>query len=126
MSHVKRAVGLAALLAATVALISCGSSHSAATDPCPQDLPASCPANPPSYQADVAPIIAARCATCHSPGGAGSAFFDFTSYASVYAGRGSMLNAVYACNMPPKSAGQLAQSERETLLTWLVCGAPDN
>ncbi len=126
MSRGTRAVGPAALLLAAVSLWSCGSSHAAPSDPCPQDLPASCPATPPSYQTDVAPILAARCTTCHSPGGAGSAFFDFTSYASVYAGRSAMLNAVYACKMPPSGAAALESPERQTLLTWLVCGAPDN
>jgi uncharacterized membrane protein len=125
MRRGNRTVALAALLGATMALASCGSNHAAATDPCPQDLPTSCPPNSPSYQADVAPILAARCTTCHSPGGAGSPF-DFTTYASVFADRSPMLNQVYACNMPPKGAAGLGQAERQMLLAWLVCGAPND
>jgi hypothetical protein len=36
------------------------------------------------------------------------------------------LNQVYACNMPPGSAAQPTVQEREALLGWLVCGAPQN
>jgi hypothetical protein len=62
---------------------------------------------------------------CHLPGGAGSPF-DFTNYASVFAHRTAMLDQVHACNMPPKSGAPLEASERQTLLTGLVCGAPDS
>jgi hypothetical protein len=125
MSHGMRNTGVPAACVLAGAVLACGSSHPAATDRCPQDLPAACPANPPSYQTDVAPMLAARCATCHSPGGAGSPF-DFTTYDSVFANRSAILNQVYACNMPPKGAAGLDPAQRQTLLGWLVCGAPNN
>ena len=38
-----------------------------------------------------------------------------------------MLDQVYACAMPPSDAGvTLSLEEREALLGWLVCNAPNN
>jgi hypothetical protein len=36
------------------------------------------------------------------------------------------LNQVYACTMPPATAAKPTTQEREALLEWLVCGAPQN
>jgi hypothetical protein len=108
----------------TLELVSC-SSHPVATEICPQDLPAACPSNAPSYQLDVAPIFTSRCAICHSPIGSDPQR-DYTNYSAIYANRGAILDQVYACNMPPSGASAPSPSERTTLLSWLVCGAPDN
>jgi hypothetical protein len=105
-------------------LSACGT-HSAATAGCPEDLPTACPSNVPSYQAEVATIFEDRCVTCHSPTGPESQS-AFSTYAAIYANRGAILDQIYACNMPPKGAAAPTTSERITLLTWLVCGAPDN
>ena len=107
-----------------LALMACGS-HPAATAVCPQDLPAACPSNVPSYQMDVAPIFAQRCVVCHSPDGS-DAQRDYVHYTAIYANRGAILDQVYACNMPPSGATAPTPSERTKLLTWLVCGAPNN
>ena len=101
------------------------SSSSPAAAACPQDLPAACPSNAPSYQLDVAPIIADRCFLCHSPEGTASER-NFVGYSAIYASRGAILDQVYACNMPPSGAVALSITERAKLLAWLVCGAPDN
>jgi hypothetical protein len=90
---------------------------------CPNDLPPGCPGTPPSYSTEVAPIIATRCTSCHGPGGV-SANHDFTTYDGVLAERTTILSQVYGCLMPPAGATGVAASERTTLLTWLVCGAP--
>ena len=94
---------------------------------CPSDLPAACPSPAPSWAADggVQAVIDARCVICHKPGGLA---FDrpFTNYADVFANRGDALDQVYSCYMPPPDAGQLAPSERQELLGWFVCGAPNN
>jgi len=84
-----------------------------------------CPSTPPSYQQTIAPIVNQRCVPCHHAGSTITKF-DFSSYAVLYANRGSVLNQVYACVMPPEDAGQLSVDERTELLTWLVCDAPDN
>jgi uncharacterized membrane protein len=104
-----------------VALAACGGSGGS----CPNDLPASCPSSPPSYQGAIAPLISARCLICHSPGGQEQSI-PFTTYQNVFAERSPMLDQVYACNMPPAGAQQLSSQERNLLLTWLVCGAPNN
>lgn len=92
---------------------------------CPSDLPAACPSPSPSWDGGVQALIDAKCVVCHKPGGLA---FDkpFTDYAKVYASRGVMLDQVYSCYMPPPDAGQLAPSERQELLGWFVCGAPNN
>lgn len=92
---------------------------------CPNDLPESCPSPEPGYAADVAAIVAERCATCHSPGGQAASTL-LTDYAQVYAKRTTVLTRVYACKMPPPGAPELTDEERAALLGWLVCGAKDD
>jgi mono/diheme cytochrome c family protein len=92
---------------------------------CPNDLPASCPANAPGYEATIAPIFAEHCVGCHSPGGTGSKQLLGT-YADVYENRGSVLDQVYACRMPPSGSGLLTLAQRDEILAWLVCGAHDD
>ena len=106
------------------ALVACGGPRGT-NGACPNDLPASCPSPAPSYQTTVAPIINVRCVTCHSPGGQ-EASRPLQTYSQVYSERSAVLNQVYACNMPPGTAAKPTEQEREALLTWLVCGAPQN
>jgi len=112
---------VAVVLGLIAALAGCGSSGGS----CPSDLPASCPSPAPSYQSTIAPLISAHCLTCHSPGGQ-EASFPFVTYQQVFAERSPMLNQVYACHMPPAGEPQLSAQERQELLSWLVCGAPNN
>jgi len=92
---------------------------------CPSDIPSVCPTPAPSWDGGVEALIAARCGICHKPGGLA---FDkpFSNYADVYSYRGEMLDQVYSCYMPPPDGGTLAPSERQQLLGWFVCGAPNN
>jgi hypothetical protein len=121
---------------ALLAIVGCGnggrSSDDLAVSPdmarpelCPSDLPTACPTPEPSWDGGVQAIIDAKCVVCHQAGGLA---FDkpFTDYANVYGYRGEMLNQVYSCYMPPPDAGQLDPSERQQLLGWFVCGAPNN
>jgi hypothetical protein len=111
-----RAASLLALLCA-----GCG-----AQDPsCANDLPAACPATPPSYQAQIDPIFVASCRTCHAPGGQESGV-ELVSYQEIYGRRSSVLDQVYGCRMPPAGGPALSAADRSALLAWLVCGAPDN
>ena len=94
---------------------------------CPHDLPSACPSPAPSWSADVGGIVASVCGQCHTDGGVEQSSFDFSTYQDVYMERGSMLDQVYACAMPPSDAGvTLSLEEREALLGWLVCNAPNN
>ncbi len=122
--------------AALLASAACGNGGMSAPDYgpaeaviCPNDLPSSCPVPTPSYASDVQPIIAQRCVICHESGGLEVAPFDLGTYSDVFTDRSAVLDQVYACAMPRvDSAGALplTESERTTLLGWLVCGAPQN
>src|SRR5262249_31275859 len=92
---------------------------------CPDDLPASCPSPTPSWDGGVAATVTAKCVPCHRPGGAA---YDrpLTDYAHVYPLRGLILDQVYSCYMPPPEGTPLDAQERQSLLGWLVCGAPNN
>jgi hypothetical protein len=50
----------------------------------------------------------------------------FDSYAHVYAVRRTILFELSVCKMPLACAPQPTLAEREELLKWLVCGAPNN
>ena len=91
---------------------------------CP-NLSTTCPDPKPSYASDVRPIINARCTTCHSPGGQ-EASRDFTTYGGVFQQRQAVLTQAYSCRMPPAGNAQPTTQERQTLVAWLVCGAPNN
>jgi hypothetical protein len=75
---------------------------------------------------DVQGIIDHRCSPCHFPGGIEYPKWDFSIYANVRQSFGSILSNVYACNMPPADAAPPTPEERQMLLAWLVCAAPDN
>ena len=107
----------------------CGAQSTDAADDagvasCTRKLP-SCPSQAPSYATQIQPIIQSSCVTCHYSGNPSSRF-DFSTYSAVNANRGPMLTQVYSCAMPPPDAGALSSDEREALMTWLVCGAPNN
>ncbi len=103
---------------------SAGGSSSSAE--CPSDLPdgEACDSRVPSYQLDVAPIVDRRCGGCHYPGNASGDVF--VEQADLYARRQTVLTRIYACAMPPEGAAPLTAEERQVLLEWFVCGAPDN
>jgi hypothetical protein len=102
-----------------------GSGGAGGSSGCPNDLPASCPSPAPGWAKDVAPVIAARCATCHVAGGV-AADKPLTTHAEVFARKSAVLNQVHACKMPQPGAPPLATAERAALQGWLVCGAPDD
>ena len=84
------------------------------------------------YRTEVAPILKAKCQTCHKPGDIGT--WEMTSHASVagrsYSVRANLLEGL----MPPWHAdpahGQfgndfsLTAAEQETVVSWLDAGAP--
>jgi hypothetical protein len=114
-----------ACLAAACIAIACGGGSSG--ESCPSnDLPSACPSNVPSYANDIAPILRSRCGPCHFPGGVEDSQHDYSTYAHVYAQRGTMLNQVYSCSMPPSGSPPPTADERAKLLAWFVCNAPNN
>jgi len=99
----------------------------AAPSACPSQLPSDmdCAATAPDYQSVVAPLLAARCGSCHSPTGIESVTL-FDTYSRIKAGKMQLhvFTQIYDCLMPPATAPPLLPAERETLLQWFVCDAP--
>ena len=104
--------------------VDAGSGEESSQVACNRTLP-SCPSTPPSYMNTIGGIVARSCGECHSPGSTLSKV-DLSTYAKINADFGSMLTQVYECLMPPPGGASFSPDERTTLLTWLVCGAPDN
>lgn len=84
-----------------------------------------CAGAAPSYATDVAPVFANRCGSCHAPTGQ-EPTHPFQTYAQVFSQRATILAQLHACKMPPAEAAQPSAAERAAILTWLVCGAPNN
>jgi hypothetical protein len=102
-----------------------GATHLDAGAGCPNDLPASCPQAVPLYSTGTSPVLRELCVGCHSAGGE-AANRPLDTYAAVFSRRSSVLNQVNACVMPPPGHPQPSPVQRQALLEWLVCGAPDN
>lgn len=87
---------------------------------------------PIDYVKQVAPILAAKCVTCHSPGNIGS--FAMTNHARVKSMSDMIQETVLNRRMPPwqpdrhhgsfESASNLTVDESRLLLRWLEQGAP--
>jgi hypothetical protein len=97
---------------------------------CP-DVPRSCPSPPPSWAKDVQPLVQNYCVMCHKAGGIGEAFADLTSYAGAFNARTEMQVQVYHCWMPNQDAStppppRLSTAQRETIVAWVACNAPNN
>ena len=101
---------------------------------------------PVSYQADVAPILAKHCASCHTPGQSGFVVsgFELKDYDSLMKGTsfgpvvlpGDPLTSVLvmliegradpSINMPHGGANPLTQKEKTTVRLWVEQGAKNN
>jgi mono/diheme cytochrome c family protein len=92
---------------------------------CPMDLPppSRCNSAVPTYTADVAPIFAVSCVDCHSSDG-GPNFSPLGTYPQVVAQRQAVLTQVLTCLMPIAPVPPLTEAQRQTILSWLVCGVP--
>ncbi len=103
----------------------CSSSSNADSDGGACPVATGCPTSaPPTYTADIAPILDRVCLTCHAPGGPGGV--DFSTYAKVFANRSAILDQVNACIMPPSNGPALSAGDRIALTGWLECGAPND
>jgi hypothetical protein len=84
-------------------------------------------AAPPSYQADVAPILKEHCASCHAGDGSAAADHDFSSELRVYAARKSIARQVSAHAMPPRPHPAPSEGQLQILLRFADCApAPHN
>lgn len=115
--------GLAVVGSGLLTAAGCGGDSSGGT--CAAEVPASCPSDAPSYKTDVAPILQAKCVTCHSPTGQESGR-PFDTYAGVQAEISEMKNEISNCEMPPAGSGELTAAEANTILSWIVCGGKDD
>lgn len=90
---------------------------------CTVEAPTVCPDPPPRY-ADVAPVFQARCVPCHygAPGGP----WPLLQYSHVADWYDTVRAFVLDCSMPPPDGGiSMTDSEREAILTWILCGLPE-
>ena len=94
---------------------------------CTRQAPITCPtATPtPSFSGAVAGIVEQHCQMCHNPTGQEPKPL-LTSYSQIFAQRLEMLAQVQSCRMPPAGQPDLSADDAATLLTWLVCHAPNN
>jgi hypothetical protein len=87
-----------------------------------------------TYYQDVAPILAQRCTSCHTPGGLGP--FSLETYADAQSHAAEVAAAVSAGTMPPLPPATtgcqpldddrvMATAERDTLINWKNAGAPE-
>jgi hypothetical protein len=117
-----RALLLASMLGA-LSLSSCGPDSAVN---CPFEPPV-CPDSQPSYAGEVSAIIQTYCVGCHGPGGQ-EANRPFGTWSDIdsHAYAGPMQRQLLACQMPPADAPQPSDQDKETLIAWLTCGAPNN
>jgi hypothetical protein len=102
--------------------------------PCPVASEGAC-MSPPSYQRDVSPILDRYCNNCHS-GAVDGGPWPLGGYQHVYDWKELMVIDLLGCTipgivqghlMPPADAPlPLPRDPRDVVVTWLVCGAPDN
>lgn len=92
-------------------------------EPCSATAPTACPDPAPRY-ADVAPVLQAKCVTCHS--GVAGGPWPLTNYEHVADWQNEIRAELLDCSMPPADAGAPITKEESTLLlNWVRCGAPE-
>jgi hypothetical protein len=73
--------------------------------------------------ADVEPVLAERCLSCHLGQQGGP--WPLTTYSHVTSWRDEIRAALLTCAMPPpEEAPPLPQAESLLILTWIRCGMP--
>jgi hypothetical protein len=122
-SRLSRLPLMLSALSALIFVTTCGPDGGTS---CPFEAPV-CPDPQPSYAGEVSALIQTYCVGCHGPGGVQAnrpfgTWQDITSH--QYAG--PMQRQLLACRMPPGDAPQPTDAEKNTLIGWLTCGAPNN
>jgi len=117
----------ALVLALALAAPAC---HKAAVD-CPPASPLVCPdGGGPTFSDVYQNVIVPVCDRCHSPGGQ-EAVKPLTTYQQIYGNNGveasEIRNQIQSCLMPPPNQPEvLTDDERQLLLAWIACGAPND
>jgi uncharacterized membrane protein len=122
-------------LALAMAALACRKSGA---DCIPPPAVLTCPeAGSPSFATDVLPkVFYPVCDDCHAPGKVESGH-PLTDYQEIYGptsgpSAASEANAIFTqvfenCSMPPSNAPMpFDDDERQILLDWFACGAPDS
>jgi len=120
-----RPTAVARLLALS-ALIVIGCGGPGGGRDCPFETPV-CPDPQPSYTGEVGAIIQTYCVGCHGPGGQ-EANRPFGTWQDInsHGYAGPMQRQLLACLMPPADAPQPSDAQKQILIGWLTCGAPNN
>ena len=118
-ASIAEALALALLLAG-----GCGGDP-AAPRTCTFVVPNACAPPAPSYATDVSPLITQHCLPCHKPGGMAQDRL-LQTHAQVFSRRGTVLDQIRRCKMPPPDQPPLSDAEANTLMNWFVCDAPNN
>ncbi len=85
-----------------------------------------CPDPAPSYANDVAPLIEQYCASqCHDATGSASDQ-PLATYSDLKSRALNVETQIYQCRMPEAPVTPPTLEERVTLLSWFVCGTPNN
>lgn len=71
-------------------------------------------------------MLRANCFACHAGNGDAVDALDLSTFERVHAERLAIEGKVRARAMPPAGRQPLTDSERETVLSWLGCQAPEN
>lgn len=88
---------------------------------CAVMAPTTCVDNQLRYE-DVAPIISARCLSCHD-GTQGN--WPLTDYGHVADWAPEIRSEMLSCGMPPPDSGlTMPNAERQTVVNWIRCGFP--
>lgn len=91
-----------------------------------EPTPSACPGEAPSYSGEIAGIFERHCGACHIEGNLGGPW-PFRDWHDISDWALSIRISLEECLMPPpESDAPLSPADRETLQTWLACGAPDN
>jgi hypothetical protein len=127
MGRARGVVALVATASACLGAVAACSTDPGVGAPACNTVDTTCPAHPPSFAHDVDPVIVKYCNACHGEGGMEQALYDYTSYQGIFKARSSMASFVSDCMMPPVDAGLFPGDEqRQVVLQWIACGAPNN
>lgn len=109
-------------LVAGALLGACG--QPAEHDTCAVQVRSQCPTDALTFDTGIGDLLHARCYPCHSSDGVESGR-QLTDYAHVYNERMSIAGQVASCSMPPAGSVQLTTTERQQILDWFACYAPE-
>jgi uncharacterized membrane protein len=82
-----------------------------------------CPDAAPSFANQIGPLIRTHCTICHGPG---QQVPTLQSYTDIMTAQQRIFSQIHACLMPPPPLTPPTSDERQAIMEWLVCRAPDN